>query len=492
MTLAREETKIKSMKTKHIIGRTKECERLENCMESDTAQLIIVYGRRRVGKTYLINEFFANSFAFKLTGTYAQDKGVQLKNFTAELNRRTKKNHKTPSDWYQAFGLMRDYLEALSEDKKQVVFFDEMPWLDNQKSEFLPAFEWFWNDWLSTRHNLVFIVCGSATSWMDEKIANNKGGLFNRHTCRLYLEPFKLREVEEYLKKRNINWSKYDIARCYMIMGGIPYYLSLLDKSFSLAQNVDNLFFKNDGELWDEFDHLYSTLFSNSDSYIKIVEALSKKKSGLTRNEIIQKTGLPTNGRLSKILNNLVLSGFVRAYEQYGKKKKETIYQLADYYTAFYFRFIKDHHRKDEHYWSNSGESASKKTWEGLTFEQVCKDHIPQIKHKLGISGVLTECSAWSVKSDRDEDISGTQIDLLIDRKDMAVSLCEIKFSVKEYEITKDYDMKLRSKIGTFSEVTKCRKSIQLVMITTYGVKKNMYSGLINNQVLLEDLFINV
>lgn len=480
------------MNTKHIIGRTKECERLQVCLEADTAQLVVVYGRRRVGKTFLINEFFSNRFAFKLTGTYGQDKSAQLQNFVSELNRKTKKRNKAPSDWFQAFELMRDYIESLPEDQKQVIFFDEMPWLDNQKSEFLPAFEWFWNDWLSTRDNLVFIVCGSATSWMDEKISNNKGGLFNRHTCRLYLKPFKLFEAEEFLKKRKINWSRYDIARCYMIMGGIPYYLSLLDNRYSLAQNIDNLFFKDDGELWDEFDHLYNTLFSNSDVYVKVVDALNRKKSGLTRNEIIQETGLPTNGYLSKVLKNLVLSGFARAYEQFNKKKKNTVYQLADYYTAFYLRFIKDHHGKDEHFWSNSGENSSVKAWEGLTFEQVCKDHISQIKYKLGISGVLSSTSTWSVKADAKEGHSGAQIDLLIDRKDMVISICEIKFSVKEYEITKEYDLKLRNKIGTFAEVTGCRQSIQLIMITTYGVKQNMYSSLINNQVTLEDLFTDV
>ena len=481
---------ITSMKTKNIIGRTKECDRLEACMESDNAQLIIVYGRRRVGKTFLINEFFSNKFTFKLTGTYGQDKTVQLQNFIIELNRKTHKKYKAPSDWYQAFELMREYLESLDDDKKQVVFFDEMPWLDNQKSEFMPAFEWFWNDWLSTRHNLVFIVCGSATSWMDEKIANNKGGLFNRHTCRLFLKPFKLFEAEEFLKKKRINWSQYDIARCYMIMGGIPYYLSLLDNRLSLAQNIDKLFFRDDGELWDEFDHLYKTLFSNSDVYIRVVEALNTKKSGLTRNEIIHETGLPTNGHLSKVLNNLILSGFVRAYEQYNKKKKDTVYQLADYYTAFYLRFIKNHHGKDEHFWSNSGENSSIKAWEGLTFEQVCKDHVPQIKRKLGISGVLTEVSTWSVKSDDKTGKTGAQIDMLIDRKDLVVDLCEIKFSVKEYEITKDYDLKLRNKLGTFLEVTNCRKTVQLVMITTFGVKRNMYSSVFTNQVILEDLFI--
>ena len=477
------------MNTKNIIGRTEECARLDRCMEADTAQLVIVYGRRRVGKTFLINEYFGNRFAFKLTGTFNQDKGVQLQNFISELNRRTKKKEKAPSDWYSAFELFRDYIESLPDDEKQVVFFDEMPWLDNQKSEFLPAFEWFWNDWLSTRHNIVFIVCGSATAWMDEKIANNKGGLFNRHTCRLYLKPFQLCDVEEFLNKRKIRWSRYDIVRCYMIMGGIPYYLSLLDNKLSLMQNVDNLFFRDGGELWDEFDHLYRTLFSNSDNYIKVVEALNVKKSGMTRNEIIKKTGLPTNGNLSKILKNLVTSGFVRATEPYNKKKKGTVYQLADYYTSFYFRFIKDHYGKDEHFWSNSIDSSSMKAWEGLTFEQVCKDHIPQIKQKLGISGVLSEESAWSIETDEEKGITGAQIDMLIDRRDRVVSICEIKFSVDEYEINKDYDMKLRNKIGSFVRATNCKKSIQLVMITTYGIKNNMYSGFVSGQVNMDDLF---
>ena len=480
---------ITSMRTNNIIGRAKECERLDRCMEADTAQLVIVYGRRRVGKTFLINEYFNNRFAFKLTGTFNQDKSVQLQNFTAELNRKTKKKAKVPSDWYSAFELLRDYIETLPIDEKQVIFFDEMPWLDNQKSEFLPAFEWFWNDWLSTRSNLIFIVCGSATAWMDEKIANNKGGLFNRHTCRLYLLPFQLCDVEAFLHSKKIQWSRYDIVRCYMIMGGIPYYLSLLDKKLTLSQNVDNLFFRNGGELWDEFEHLYRTLFSNSDSYIKVVEALDTKKSGLTRNEIIAKTALPTNGTLSKILNNLVTSGFIRASEPYNRKKKGTLYQLADYYTVFYLRFIKDHYGKDEHFWSNSIDAGSLRAWEGLTFEQVCKDHVPQIKRKLGISGVLSEESSWRTEADEENGITGAQIDMLIDRRDRVISICEIKFSVDEFEIDKDYDMKLRNKIGSFVRTTNCKKSIQLVMITTYGLKNNMYSGLINNQVTMNDLF---
>lgn len=472
-----------------IIGRIEECERLDRCMRSGSAQLVVVYGRRRVGKTYLINEYFKNTFAFKLTGVYGQKRKEQLRNFAAELNRKASKKYPLPKDWIEAFHYLREYMDTLDEETKQVFFLDELPWLDTKKSGFLPAFEYFWNDYASTKDNTVFILCGSATSWMDEKITKNKGGLFNRQTCRLYLEPFKLHEVEEFLVSRDINWSRYEIAECYMIMGGIPYYLNLLDSELSLHQNIDLLFFKKKGELWDEFEHLYNTLFTNSEYYVAVVEALSEKKGGLTRNEICEKTGSSKGGDMSKILNNLVLSGFVVVCDFYERKKKESLYQLSDYYTMFYFRYIKNHYGKDEHFWTNSIDNASRRAWEGLTFERLCKDHIKQIKQKLGISGVLSEESSWFVRSDEEKGITGTQIDLLIDRRDCVVSLCEMKFSIKEYEIDKSYDANLRNKIGTFSKVTNCKKTIQLVMITTYGLKKNKYSGLVGTQVLLDDLF---
>lgn len=470
-----------------IIGRKKECDRLDECMNADQAQLVIVYGRRRVGKTYLINEYFENRFAFKITGAYGQPKEVQLKIFDTSLSRQKRNNKLNSKDWFDAFNNLRDYLETLDTNEKQVIFFDEMPWLDTQKSSFLAAFEWFWNDWASTRRNLVFIVCGSATSWMDEKIANNKGGLFNRQTCKLFLKPFSLNEVEEYLKYKNIEWSRYDIVQCYMIMGGIPYYLSLLNSKLSLSQNIDALFFTDRGELSDEFEHLYRTLFTNSASYIKVVEALSKKKGGLTREELLKATGRQTGGDLSVILKNLELSGFIRISNFFNKKKKNALYQLCDYYTSFYFKFIKENYGKDDHYWSNAVDNPAKRTWEGLVFEQICRDHVSSIKKRLGISGVLSEESSWYVKGDKE--IHGAQIDLLISRRDHVTNLCEIKFSTGEYVIDKDYDLKLRNKIDAFRRDTSYKGTIQLVMITTFGLKKNQYSSLIQNQIVLNDLF---
>lgn len=475
-----------------LIGRTKECERLERCLRSDSAQFVIVYGRRRVGKTFLINQFFHNEFAFKLTGAYEQPKALQLRNFSNELKRKNSILQPVPKDWVQAFDQLRDYLSLLDHHEKHVLFFDEMPWLDTKKSGFLSAFEWFWNSWASTQDHLMIIVCGSATSWMTDHLTSNKGGLFNRQTCRLYLEPFTLHETEQYLISREIDWSRYDITECYMILGGIPYYLSLLDPELTYSQNIDNLFFKKHAELWDEFDHLYHTLFSNGDVYIKIAEALSSKRGGMTRAEISAASRYPLNGCLSRILENLQSSGFIRTSTFYGKKKRDTLYQLSDYYTWFYFRFIKDNYGKDEHFWSHTLDNPARRVWAGLTFEQVCKDHIRQIKEKLGISGVLTEESAWFFRSTNTDDPSetGAQIDLLIERRDRVIHICEIKFSLSPYVIDKEYSEKLRRKIDTFRLETNCRHALQLTMITTYGIKKNKYSSLVQGNIVMDDLFI--
>ena len=472
-----------------IIGRAEECGRLEDCLLADTSQLIVVYGRRRVGKTFLINEFFEERLAFRLTGSFNENTSFQLSNFTREISRKSGEKKAEPKDWPEAFEMLRDYLESLPKQEKHVIFFDEMPWLDTERASFMPAFEWFWNDWASTQHHLVFVVCGSATSWMLENFINNKGGLFSRQTCRLYLKPWSLAETEAFLESRGIRWSRYEIAECYMIMGGIPYYLSLLSNKKSMSQNIDFLFFRDRGELWDEFDHLYRTLFTNSANYVKVVEALSRKKGGMSRNELIQATKLPSNGAFTKILNDLIASGFVRISLFYQQKKKDALYQLSDYYTAFYFHFLKDREGHDEHYWQNAIDLPSRRSWTGLTFEQVCKDHIAQIKKKLGIAGVLSDESVWYTNGDAELGISGAQIDLLIHRRDRVIHLCEMKFSIHEYLIDKAYEQTLREKVGAFREITKCRESVFVTMITTYGVARNQHSYLIQSQVTLDDLF---
>lgn len=471
-----------------IISREKEIQMLQDCYDSKESQLVIVYGRRRVGKSFLVNQFFDQRFDFKLVGDNRLNKEEQLYNFYDELKRQSGKEIGIPKNWREAFFQLRDYLDTLEDSQKHVVFFDEMPWLDNQKSGFLPAFEYFWNSFGASKNNLMLIVCGSATSWLVDNFDQNKGGLFNRQNCRIYLQPFNLYETEKFLiEKKEINWSKYDICECYMILGGIPYYLNLLTKKLSYSANIDNLFFKKRGALWDEFDHLYKTLFSKSENYIKIVETLFSKKIGMTKKELLEKSKLPNNSAFTKMLRNLEDSGFIRTYRYFGNKKRGTFYQLSDFFTMFYLQFVKDNYGRDEDFWSHNIDSPSRRSWAGLTFEQLCKDHIKQIKQKLSIGGISSDVSSWSVKADKDH--KGAQIDLLIDRRDRVINICEMKFSENQYEIKKDYDEELRNKIAVFKEVTGTKKAIQLIMVTTYGVKQNMYSSIMQDEVTLDDLF---
>lgn len=471
-----------------LFGREYEKQKLNRCLETEQAQLILVYGRRRVGKTYLIHKFFNGRFDFRLTGIYNQPKNVQLENFSYELNRQSGRNDPVPKNWLHAFRMLRDYLSTLPEDEKCIVFLDEMPWMDTARSDLLAAFEWFWNGWGSMQNNLLVIVCGSATSWLSENIEENKGGLFSRLTCKLFLQPFNLHETELFLQSRGIEWSRYDIAECYMIMGGIPYYLCMLDPQINYRQNIDNLFFRKRAELWDEFDHLYHTLFKNSEQYITIATALSQKRGGLTREEIVKRTGLPANGHLTKMLGNLQNSGFVRSISFFGKTSQHMRYQLSDYYSRFYFQFLKNRSGRDEHFWSHALDLPARRVWAGLTFEQLCLDHLPQIKQRLGISGVVSEVSLWN--SPGSSGNPGAQIDFIIDRRDHVINLCEVKYSINLFEIDRAYDLVLRNKMDLFRRATDTKKALQMTMITTYGLKNSKYNSLIGKQIVLDDLFL--
>lgn len=471
-----------------FIGREYEIRQLEKYRSSKESEFVIVYGRRRVGKTFLIKEFFDDTYDFHVTGLYKKPKKMQLKNFYLALQEYGANIKKVPTDWLEAFDELKKLLKGIKENRKKIVFIDELPWLDTRQSEFLGAFEGFWNGWGAQQNDIMLIVCGSATTWITKKILSDKGGLFNRAARRLFLMPFTLQETERYLISRGINWSRYDIVECYMTMGGIPYYLKLLDNELPYLTNIDNIFFKRNGFLWDEFDHLYETLFGNSKAYLKIIEALSTKKAGLTRQEIINETHLEDNGLLTEMLKNLKDSQFVRVYNTFGYNEKNLVYQLADYFTLFYLRFMKGKQNPDEHFWTHYLDNPAKSSWAGQTFEQVCKDHINQVKKAIGISAVLTDISSWNGISETGK----AQIDLVIDRRDRITNICEIKFSVGEFAIDKDYEDKLRKKMQVFREATKSRKALQLVMITTYGIRQNSHSGIMQSQVKMDDLFVGV
>lgn len=461
---------------------------LKEYASSDNPEFLAVYGRRRVGKTFLIKETFKNDFTFHVTAIANSSLKEQLYNFNASLNKYGGVFYPQVTTWFDSFRQLINLLENSNKKGKKVIFIDEMPWMDTHKSRFINALEHFWNSWADSRPDILLIVCGSATSWIINKLINSRGGLHNRVTKRMYIEPFTLRECEEYFRNKNIVLSRYQIIENYMIMGGIPYYLSLLEKGKSLPQNIDLLFFAKNGALRNEFNNLYASLFQNYENHIKVVQALAKKTKGLTRAEITKETGLTTGGTLTKTLEELEQCGFITPYRSLEAKSKYQLYQLVDPYTLFYINYIQNQRVTDENFWSNIIDNSKHRAWSGYAFEQVCLAHIKNIKNKLGIAGIMTTTASWKSKK-AGEGEKGAQIDLLIDRNDNLINICEMKYSKGEFVISKSYDEELRNKKDAFIRETNTDKAIHLTMVTTYGVKQNLYYNTIQSEVTADDLF---
>lgn len=469
-----------------IIGRDKEMQLLRDTLTSEYSQFVAVYGRRRVGKTFLIRESFNYHFDFQFTGADKTPARKQLARFRNALIQQGLQDVPQITNWIDAFFELERFLDERPAGKK-VVFLDELPWMDAPRSGFLSELESFWNGWASARKDIILVVCGSATSWMMNKIIKNKGGLHNRLTHRISLKPFSLGRCSELCRANGITLSPKQLLEGYMVFGGIPYYWSLLHKGASMDQEIDRLIFSSDGEMHDEFEMLYAALFRQPQPYLNIIELLAKKQVGMTREEIRTQLKVDTGGYFTDLLNDLEWCGFIRSYSVMGKKSKEEVYQLIDNYTLFYYSFIKNS-KQNEHSWMALVSSPRYNTWHGLAFERVCLWHIEQIKYKLGISGILSEEYAWKYYGDKDTDIRGVQIDLLINRKDGVIDLCEMKYSQSPFAITQEYAAELHRKLSTFQNVTRTKSAVHIVLVTTDGVLHNAQWGEIQNEVTLEDL----
>jgi hypothetical protein len=458
-------------------------------MESDESEFVIICGRRRIGKTFLVEQFFNRQYDFKFVGAHNLRTREQLQFFAKSLAQYSHSKQRELSDWSEAFDALTEYLESLPNDRRKVIFIDEMPWIDSNRSNFVSALEYFWNGWASSQENIVLVATGSATSWMTDKLLKNKGGLHNRVTERIYLKPFNLHETEEYLNSRNINWDRYQILQTYMLMGGVPFYLKQLNPQESLAQNIDRLCFSENGMFRLEFDELYNAIFSAADSYIRVVELLSQHKSGLSRTELLNSTRL--NGtNLTRILTNLERCGFITKHAQYGQKLKDTIYRLVDFYTLFYFKFIAGNIDFDQDWWTHHLNTPALLSWMGNSFELICMEHHQQIKKALGISGMATSISTWRYSpSATDGTGKGAQVDLVIERADRIIHLCEMKFSQKKYTITKEYNEKLQNRLWIFQEVTKTNKTVVQTFVTTYGLANPNNWSIVHSEVTMDDLF---
>ena len=470
----------------NVVGRKKEMEELQRAQSSNRPEFIAIYGRRRIGKTFLVKEFFAHKFDFYFTGTANLPMKVQLKLFYKAIlkyNTNAEWVPEMPKDWFDAFELLEKLIESSSQKEKLIVFLDELPWFDTPRSNFIQALEFFWNSYASTK-NILLIVCGSSASWMTDRLIRSRGGLHNRLTSKIKMEPFSLAESASFFKLRGGGFEHYQITQLYMALGGVPFYLDLIDTSKSATQNIQDLCFNRQGKLLDEFNDIYSCLFINPRHYIAIIRALSTKRKGLTRTEILQITQLPDAGSTTRLLKKLTESGFVKAYLPFGARKKNALFQLVDFFSLFYLSFMEDPDNLEKKDGLLSIDDPKYRAWSGYAFEMVCMQHIRQIKKAMDIGSVQTNSSSWvGVHNDK-----GCQIDLLIDRRDDVVNVCEIKFSYKAFEISKPYAEDLLDKVHVFREATGTNKSI---FLTPFGLKDNTYAkSIVQKSLTLKDLFL--
>ncbi len=476
-----------------IIGRKEEIAELDRLYHSDRPEFVAIYGRRRVGKTFLIKQALKGRITFQHTGVSPVDQAneksrmkTQLESFYYSMLNHGLEGYKMPKSWMEAFFLLEQLLQSQDNGERQVVFIDELPWMDTPRSGFLPAFENFWNGWCSGRDNLMLVVCGSATSWILSHLSRSKAGLYGRLTAEIKLYPFTLKECAEYFDHYNVQMSQYDVLQSYMVFGGIPYYISYFQKGFSFEQNTDKILLGSKPRLKDEFNRLFAAIFSNPDDCKKIIRFLATRHSGFTREEISQATGLPLGGGISNTLAALAESDFITSYTPFGMPKNTVYYKLIDNFCLFWLKYVEVNSR-EERFFSDNITSSILRAWHGVAFEEVCWQHIQQIKRALEIGGVKSTISAWNVKGNDDNE--GAQIDLLIIRNDNVVNLCELKFASAPYSISKEEELRLRHRIETLQAALSPKQTIHLTMVTTYGITYGKHSGIVQKEVKMEDLF---
>jgi AAA+ ATPase superfamily predicted ATPase len=466
-----------------MVGRLEEIQILNSLLQSKEAELLCVLGRRRVGKTFLIRETFKENMLFEFVGIQNGTTKEQLAGFTFNLQqtfgKKTVPNLIT--NWQQAFQILIKILAANKNVKKKVIFIDELPWLAAKKSNFLKAFDFFWNSWAS-KNNIVVVICGSAASWMINQVINNKGGLHNRVTRQIYLQPFTCNETKEFLLQRGLKFSDEQITELYMVFGGIPFYLKLIDKGKSVAQVVNKLCFDENAPLKNEFNNLYAALFTNHANHIAVIKACYTKWKGVGQNEIVTLSKIASGGTLTKILDELEVSGFITSTSPFSNKKKEKLYRLTDEFSLFCLKFMEG---KKSSNFNLISQTQPFKLWQGYAFENFCFKHINLIKQKLGIASVLTQQYSYNIKNTGEA--AGNQIDLIIDRNDQCINVCEIKYYDKPFTINNKYAQLLIERMKNFKWQTGTRKTVFLTFITKSGIKYNEH--LVDNEIVLKDFY---
>ncbi len=470
-----------------IIGRKAEKKELEQCEKSKKSELVCVYGRRRAGKTYLVEQTFGDYFAFRAIGLEKGSIKDQLKAFNQRLQECGDEVRKVPQNWFEAFSRLDKILSRddiiLSPHGKKIVFFDEFPWFATQRSDFLLAFEDFWNRRGTQSGDLVFIICGSATSWIIKNVLEDSGSMYKRVTAQIFIKPFSLAETKLYFDDNEFDWSKEQIMEFQMVFGGLPFFMSLMNENESFRQNIDRLLFRPNALLQDETDKLLESTLKKSPVYGQILGELSSHLYGMKKSECQEKLNIPV-GTFTRAVEDLIKCRYIVEYTRNYEKSNPLYIQLVDPYLLFHFHFLSNRKRITS-YEDLSSNIGLYSNWRGHAFEILCFHHLDQIKKSLGISGVKTECFSWTNSEDKEK----IQIDMVIERDDKITNICEMKCTDQPFVMSKEDDLSLLRKRDIFKEKTRTKNSIRIVLVSAAGLSGVAHTEHISDVITLGDLF---
>jgi len=402
-------------------------------------------------------------------------------------------------NWNETFKLLTDLIDRIPKNKKVIIFLDELPWMATRKSRLLDAIDYYWNQYWSKENRIKLIVCGSSASWIINKIINNKGGLYNRVTETIHLKPFTLSETQEYLISNNIRLNLKQVTQLYMVTGGVPFYLSKIERGCSATQAIEALSFDSKALLFNEFDGLFESLFENADAYVEIVTLIAKYHNGIAQEELFKKLVKSSKGKTGiKRLKDLENAGFIMSFVPHFHIKRGVYYRIIDEYALFYLQWVvslKSTRMSSvlkKGYWKSLTKTPKWLSWSGYAFETICYKHLNQIREALNLPPTSIP-NSWRYTPTKELSSRGAQIDLLFDRNDNAITVCEIKHTEKPFVIDKTYSENLKRKLEVFQKITGTKKQLFLVIISASGIKENKYSEeLISGVVTLDDLFKEV
>ncbi|MFH1654342.1 MAG: ATP-binding protein [Pseudomonadota bacterium] len=487
-------------KNPSFVGRRDEIRRLDEIVERKRASFIVVYGRRRVGKTELIEQYFCNDTVLKFEGIEIDKEDVrnyderQKFQIDQSLKRLAKylDNPLIGKVQCRTWGDFFDILSEVATKQNVVIYFEEIQWLANYESHFFSELKPFWDDRWRHNEKLKLVICGSSTSFIVGQLLSNKA-IYSRSQEEFHLREFNLMEIRDYLG----NKGHKETMLAQLTVGGIPEYLGRLKEKGTVLSNLCKNSFRPDAFFSLEKDKIFISSLSRNHNYQKIVEYLGRCKFA-TALEITKaiKGDSAGGGSVTRLLEDLSRCGFIKRYTPIHKDDQSKLirYSISDEYLQFYFRFIKPKLTKiqNKSYVENTLQGINKRSFEtvmGFNFERWCQKNASLFAKILGFSGVEYESgSFFDAKTQMQE--KGFQIDLMYIIKGSKIIICEIKFYDGLVDNRVCEEVKRKIELFQLSMQRYKNYTYEAVLITTEGVRDSAtIQATFDHIITFEDIF---